>query len=106
MPAPTTQPAAHRPDQKPHRRPLADEEKVIDLLMKTQSVTLTARLLGVATPRLSEWLHRKKRRAWWEKTKQTWQKKLARERQRRYREKRAMRAGKHPTTGTPRTEGL
>ncbi|NBO46809.1 MAG: hypothetical protein EBU85_07385 [Actinobacteria bacterium] len=86
-----TPPITPKPAKLPHRSPLRDEEKVLELLMKTRSVTLTARLLGIAAPRLSAWLHREKRRAWWLKTKQEWQKELARERQRRYRAKRASR---------------
>lgn len=77
--------------------PFADEAKVIALLTQTRSVSLTARMLDVSVPRLSTWLHRQKRREWWEKTKAAWSADARRERQRRYRSRRAARDGRKIT---------
>lgn len=90
-------PDTHHDPRPKHRSPLRDEAKVLELLMKTQSVSLTARMLGVTTPQLSRWLHRAKRREWWEATKAEWSRVLTVERQRRYRSRRAAREGRRIT---------
>ena len=77
----------------PRRRgALSDTEKVVMLLLKTRSVTLTARMLGVPTQQLSEWLHRAKRIKWWERTKAEWKAETKRGRERRYQAKKAAHA--------------
>jgi hypothetical protein len=91
-------------DNSPSHRPLADAERVISLLMQTQSVTLTARMLGVAAPTLSVWLHRPARVEWWKATKAKWAAALARERYRRYKTRKAAREGRTIGPRKPRKE--
>lgn len=78
--------------QKHH--PLADAAKVVAALEATQSVSLAAAMLGVTVQRLSKWLHRQKRAAWWEAQKNAWRTEARRMRQWRKRERAARRDGR------------